>query len=137
MLPSEHIVYANDPHEAAYGSDALLILTAWRQFAKLDLQRLHSAMKAPVIFDGRNLFAPEEMAAAGFVYHSVGRTSPAVRRPAAATPGLPTAMGYTVGRIAAAAEQANRETPAVPHVAIQQRVRNGYSPGTPQRPIDR
>ena len=65
--------YAHDEYDAASGSDALLILTPWGQFGKLDLQRLRSVMKAAVIFDGRNLYAPEEMAAAGFVYHSVGR----------------------------------------------------------------
>ena len=67
------IAYAHDPYDAAVGCDALLILTGWKQFAKLDLHRLHSVMKSPVIFDGRNLYLPEEMAAAGFVYHSVGR----------------------------------------------------------------
>ena len=94
------MTYANDAYDAACGRTALLILTAWRKFADLDLQRLHSVMQAPVIFDGRNLFAPEEMAAAGFVYHSVGRTSPAMKRPATAQIGIPTAMGYTVARIA-------------------------------------
>src|SRR5450759_4663493 len=69
VLPNVHITYAADPYEAARGSDALLILTAWPQFASLDLQKLHSVMRAPVIFDGRNLFAPEELAAAGFMYH--------------------------------------------------------------------
>ncbi|HVO78659.1 MAG TPA: UDP-glucose/GDP-mannose dehydrogenase family protein [Candidatus Bathyarchaeia archaeon] len=77
------ITYAHDEYDAACGSEGLLILTGWRQFAKLDLQRLHSVMKAPVIFDGRNLYAPEEMVAAGFAYHSVGRMSPAVKRTAA------------------------------------------------------
>lgn len=138
VLPSGHITYANDPYDAAWGSDALLILTAWRQFAKLDLQRLHSVMQAPVIFDGRNVFAPEEMAAAGFVYHSVGRTSPALKRPVAMQLGIPNAVSYTVERIAAAPEQANLETrPLLPQVASQQKVRNGYSSGNPQRATDR
>ena len=67
-------------------------------------------MKAPVIFDGRNLFAPEEMAAAGFVYHSVGRTSPAKIRPVALA-GVPTTVGYTAARIAAAADKASANGP--------------------------
>ena len=72
-LGNTNIFYAHDEYDAASGNDALLILTPWRQYRNLDLQRLHSAMKASVIFDGRNMYAPEEMAAAGFVYHSIGR----------------------------------------------------------------
>ncbi len=74
LLPAQ-INLAHDPYDAACDADALLILTAWRQFSELDLQRLHSVMKTPVVFDGRNIFAPEEILAAGFVYHSVGRAS--------------------------------------------------------------
>ena len=77
VLSDQPILYAHDAYDAACGCDALLILTGWKQFAKLDLHKLHSLMKSPVIFDGRNLYLPEEMAAAGFVYHSVGRKSPA------------------------------------------------------------
>ena len=117
VLPTSQITYADDPYEAACSSDALLILTAWRQFARLDLQKLHSVMKVPVIFDGRNVFAPEEMAAAGFMYHSVGRMSPAAIRTVTTQLGIPTAAGYTVARIAAAAERSNMEAPA--QVAVQ------------------
>ena len=134
-LPNVPITYTQDPYEAARGCDALLILTAWRQFAGLDLQKLHSLMKAPLIFDGRNLFVPEEMAAAGFVYHSVGRPSLRAERPAMTPIGLPSAMGYTVARIAAAAEQAGVEAPA--RAASQSRAPNDYSPRTPQRATDR
>ncbi len=137
VLPSTQITYTNNPYEAARGSDVLLILTAWRQFATLDLQKLHSAMKMPVIFDGRNLFAPEEMAAAGFMYHSVGRASPAMKRPVAAPLGIPTAMGYTVARIAAAAEETSADAPKPARLAGHLKVRNEYSPGTPQRATDR
>ena len=136
-MPNTQIAYADNPYETACGCDALLILTAWRQFAGLDLQKLHSVMKTPIIFDGRNLLAPEEMAAAGFMYHSVGRTSPAVIRPVATPLGVPTTTGYTVARIAAAAEQAYPETSALRQVAIQSKVGNEYSPGTPQRATDR
>ena len=134
VLPSAQITYSDDPYQAARGSDALLVLTAWRQFAKLDLQKLHSVMKAPVIFDGRNLFSPEEMVAAGFVYHSVGRASPAATRPLAAQFGLPTAMGYTVARIAAAAQtNVEARSPTV----LRPGIHNEQSPGTPQRATDR
>ncbi len=74
LFPAQ-ITFAHDAYDAACGTDALLILTAWRQFREIDLPRLHSVMKRPVVFDGRNLFAPEEMSAAGFMYYSVGRAS--------------------------------------------------------------
>jgi UDPglucose 6-dehydrogenase len=53
----------------------LLILTEWEEFAALDLKRLKSELKYPIIIDGRNLYDPEIMAAAGFTYYSVGRPS--------------------------------------------------------------
>ncbi len=74
-LGATNILYAHDAYDAASESDALLILTPWRQYGKLDLLRMRSLMKTPKVFDGRNLYAPDEMAAAGFVYHSVGRAT--------------------------------------------------------------
>ncbi len=73
VLPPKVIQYAENAYQAAARRDALLILTEWEQFATLDLQRLHSAMKLPIIVDGRNLYDPSRMAAAGFLYYSVGR----------------------------------------------------------------
>ncbi|MGA8493275.1 MAG: UDP-glucose/GDP-mannose dehydrogenase family protein [Terriglobales bacterium] len=67
------VEYARDPYEAARGSDALLILTEWDEFASLDLDRLHQELKYPIVIDGRNLYDPESMAAHGFTYYSVGR----------------------------------------------------------------
>jgi UDPglucose 6-dehydrogenase len=73
VLPTKGITYASDAYEAAAGCDALLILTEWKEFAKLDLPRLHSLLKFPIVIDGRNLYKPDEMADAGFMYHSIGR----------------------------------------------------------------
>jgi UDPglucose 6-dehydrogenase len=89
-LADRQITYAHDAYDAASGADALLILTEWQQFAALDLHKLHLAMKSPLIFDGRNLYAPQEMAAAGFVYYSVGRM-PIDMTPTAETLEVPTA----------------------------------------------
>ncbi|QPF87125.1 UDP-glucose/GDP-mannose dehydrogenase family protein [Bradyrhizobium genosp. L] len=72
-LPS--IEYATDAYACAAGADALVIVTEWVQFRALDLDRLKQAMAQPVIVDLRNIYRPEEMAAAGFVYESVGRTT--------------------------------------------------------------
>jgi UDPglucose 6-dehydrogenase len=74
LLPDdESLRYANDEFEAARDAHALLVVTEWPQFAQLDLNRLHQVMRYPVIIDGRNLFDPKQMAAAGFHYYSVGR----------------------------------------------------------------
>ena len=67
------VTMAEDAYEAARGADALLILTEWEEFAALDLKRLKTELKYPIIIDGRNLYDPEIMAAEGFTYYSVGR----------------------------------------------------------------
>jgi UDPglucose 6-dehydrogenase len=66
--------YATDPYTAATGCDAVLILTEWKQFAQLDLTKLRSVVRHPIVIDGRNLYRPADMACAGFVYHSIGRS---------------------------------------------------------------
>ncbi|WP_417494756.1 UDP binding domain-containing protein, partial [Maricaulis sp.] len=53
--------------------DVLVIITEWNEFRALDLDRIKAVMRAPVIVDLRNIYSPEEMAAAGFAYSSVGR----------------------------------------------------------------
>jgi UDPglucose 6-dehydrogenase len=70
---NSRVEFAESPYDAAQGADALLILTEWDEFAALDLQRLRSLLKYPIIIDGRNLYEPESMAALGFTYHSIGR----------------------------------------------------------------
>ena len=73
LPPSQTMGYAGDAYEAAEGADALLILTDWKEFAKLDLPRLNQALKFPIIIDGRNLYKPADMHEQGFTYVSVGR----------------------------------------------------------------
>jgi len=74
LLPAdESLRYASDEFDAARDAHALLVVTEWPQFASLDLDRLHQAMRYPVILDGRNLYDPKQMAAAGFHYYSMGR----------------------------------------------------------------
>jgi UDPglucose 6-dehydrogenase len=72
-LEGQSIRFADDAYDAAHRSDALLILTDWEEFAHLDLVRLRKELRYPVIIDGRNLYRPEDMAEAGFIYASVGR----------------------------------------------------------------
>jgi UDPglucose 6-dehydrogenase len=68
------ITYAPGPYLAAEGVDALFIVTEWNEFRQPDFDRLKHIMKAPVIFDGRNLFEPERMRARGFTYFCLGRS---------------------------------------------------------------
>ena len=76
VLPaSENMQYAIDPYEAAQDADALVLLTDWDDFRKLDLERLRCTLRYPIIVDGRNLYDPEVMAERGFTYLSVGRSS--------------------------------------------------------------
>jgi UDPglucose 6-dehydrogenase len=72
-LPSTGVEYAADPYDAISNCDAVLILTEWKEFATLDLARLRSLLKYPIVIDGRNLYDPRQMADAGLMYHSVGR----------------------------------------------------------------
>jgi UDPglucose 6-dehydrogenase len=72
-LPNENISFAADPYEAMEDADALVILTDWPEFARLDLKRAKAALATPIIFDGRNLFDCEEMVKEGFTYICVGR----------------------------------------------------------------
>jgi UDPglucose 6-dehydrogenase len=65
--------FASDAYDAAKGADALLILTEWEEFATLDLERLRTLLKYPIVLDGRNLYDPATMAEQGFSYYSIGR----------------------------------------------------------------
>jgi UDPglucose 6-dehydrogenase len=69
------ISYAPDAYTAAKGADALLILTEWKEFATLDLARMKELLNYPIVLDGRNLYQPEEMAAVGLNYYSIGRAT--------------------------------------------------------------
>ena len=70
---SSHLHYAQDAYAAASDVDALLVLTDWAEFAALDLPRLYTAMRYPIVVDGRNLFDPTIMQQHGFTYISIGR----------------------------------------------------------------
>ena len=63
----------DDPYEAAAGADALVLVTEWRSYWAPDFGRLARDMRAPVLFDGRNIWQPEVVRGRGFTYHSIGR----------------------------------------------------------------
>ena len=65
--------YRQSSYDAAKGSNALLVLTAWPEYCELDLVRVRDLMATPVIVDGRNILDPAEVRALGFKYTSMGR----------------------------------------------------------------
>jgi UDPglucose 6-dehydrogenase len=64
---------AIDPYACIEGADAMLILTEWDQFRALDLDRVKTALRGPIIVDLRNIYRPGDVAAKGLTYVSVGR----------------------------------------------------------------
>src|SRR5215472_1003891 len=67
------IEYVEDPYACVSGADAMVIVTEWVQYRALDLELLKQKMAQPVVIDLRNIYRPEDMAANGFTYESVGR----------------------------------------------------------------
>ncbi len=65
--------YCADPYAAAENAEALMIVTEWPEFKKLDWERIKHSMLRPLILDGRNLLNGDEMAALGFEYQGVGK----------------------------------------------------------------
>ena len=72
-LFGSQIVLADKSYDALKGADALVLATEWSEFREPDFTRMRKLMKHPVVFDGRNIYSPEQMKALGFTYYSVGR----------------------------------------------------------------
>ena len=69
----EDLTLCDDACAALDGADALVVVTEWKQFRSPDFARLHDALGDAVIFDGRNLYDPGEVEAAGLAYYGIGR----------------------------------------------------------------
>lgn len=67
------VVWCNNAYEAAAEADVLSIVTEWNEFRALDLERIKSRMKQPILVDLRNIYRPDEVAKAGFRYTGLGR----------------------------------------------------------------
>ena len=65
--------YCSNAYETMEGADAPVLITEWNEFRALDLDRVKRLLRQPVVIDLRNIYKPEEMIAAGFTYHSIGR----------------------------------------------------------------
>jgi UDPglucose 6-dehydrogenase len=69
----EGLEYVDDSYSALDGADALMLVTEWSYFRNPDFDHMKSLLKAPVIFDGRNVYNPEIMRMYGFDYFAIGR----------------------------------------------------------------
>jgi UDPglucose 6-dehydrogenase len=67
------VTYAESSYAALTGADALVIVTEWNEFREPDFAKIKKLLRNPVIFDGRNIYTPEQMRAHGFTYYSIGR----------------------------------------------------------------
>ena len=67
------LVLCDQPYAALEGADALVVVTEWKAFRSPDLERVRASLREPVIFDGRNIFEPKAIEAAGIAYYGIGR----------------------------------------------------------------
>lgn len=72
----EDITYAKDQYEALIDAEALLLVTEWREFRFPNFTVMKKLMNKPLIFDGRNVYEPEEIYRQGFEYFSIGMGNP-------------------------------------------------------------
>lgn len=71
LLPA--LEFCDNPYDMAAGCDALIVVTEWNEFKQLNLEKVKSLLKSPIIFDGRNIYDPTLMKEMGFEYRSIGR----------------------------------------------------------------
>lgn len=69
----DKIYYAKDIYDTISGCDALVILTEWQEFYKINFKKIKKLLINPIIIDGRNMFEPKKMSKLGFKYYSIGR----------------------------------------------------------------
>jgi UDPglucose 6-dehydrogenase len=69
----EDVDFCKSAYEVADGSDALVLLTEWNQFRMLDIKKIKSLLRSPIVVDLRNIYEPENMKKFGFTYVCVGR----------------------------------------------------------------
>ena len=67
------VQYVDRPMSALDGADMLLLVTEWNEFRSPDFDEVKARMRAPVLFDGRNIWSPADLRARGFEYRCAGR----------------------------------------------------------------
>jgi len=78
LSTNDHVRVVDQQYDALEGADALAVVTDWNQFRNPDFGRIKQTLKAPIIFDGRNLYSSSLVASQGFAYFSIGR--PQIRK---------------------------------------------------------
>ena len=68
----DRLIYCDHHYDALDQADALCVVTEWQEFRNPDFEYLKHKMRQPVVFDGRNLWDPRQMAARGFTYYGIG-----------------------------------------------------------------
>jgi UDPglucose 6-dehydrogenase len=76
------LALCSDAQAALQGADALVVVTEWKAFWSADLARIRTALRMPVMFDGRNIYEPAAVEAAGIAYYGIGRGRSVQRRSA-------------------------------------------------------
>jgi UDPglucose 6-dehydrogenase len=66
------VAFAENPYDAAQMADAVVFMTEWPEFTRIDFQILRKTMRTPVIIDARNMLIPDEMIKYGFLYNGIG-----------------------------------------------------------------
>lgn len=74
-LLGSRVTFASGNYEALRGADCLAIVTEWSEFRRPDFARMRKLMLTPVVFDGRNIYTPQQMQQNGFTYYSIGRAA--------------------------------------------------------------
>jgi UDPglucose 6-dehydrogenase len=69
----DDVEYCPNPYAVAQDADALMLVTEWNEFKQLDMRRVKSLMRQPVLIDGRNIYDPTRMRELGFTYRGMGR----------------------------------------------------------------
>jgi UDPglucose 6-dehydrogenase len=77
----EQLRLVDDPYDVAARADAVALLTEWPEYSELELDALRDRMRGDVFLDGRNVFDPAKVEAAGLTYEGVGRGTPCRPRP--------------------------------------------------------
>ena len=73
LAAGEGVVYCDHNYDAVEGADALCLVTEWPAYRRPDFRRVKELMRGNVIFDGRNIWAPEVIGEFGFKYYGIGR----------------------------------------------------------------
>ncbi len=74
-LLGSRVTFASGNYEALRGADCLALVTEWNEFRRPDFARMRKLMHTPIVFDGRNVYTPQQMQQNGFTYYSIGRAA--------------------------------------------------------------